>query len=659
MIMELNMKFIRILLFFLFFAFLPLAAFCQQDEENRSDSLRKSFVPKDTVRPFTPLRLHGSVSLLKGLKHRKINKSDIQFDNYNNISEILNAHINAYPLFLGAPGLFNNFAMFGASPNDNSVRLNGRTISDFQYGSINLEQYSPEFMENFEILRGSDAIIFSDNASGFLLNIQQPVYNTAKPYTKLWYAQAGNDFTGADGVYSQNFMKNWNMTLGFRRLSSGGRFANTEMDAWNLRAALRWNISPLTNLSLTEVFVNHGNGTNGGNSIINSADIFDELQAIPVFETMTERVFRHDLTSTLSTYLNSDSNSALSLNAYVSYSEWNRNRPLYSTATGDSGTEKIVYYERQFGVNGKFEQEILNFFTLRLGGEFEKLNIDKNDFSDAYDGIRTALFSHAQIEVSSFNLSGGLRYSNLGNHNYLNIGAKAQIDLFKDLSLSVDISRAERFPSLSEGLSLKNEKSYLAFADVSFNRNETSFGFSLFYRRIEDPILTQIFNIQKDSLTSLLIPSAYNGSDRIVAGAALNGGFRIFRHILFDFRAQCHFLSRTNGFDDMRFPLLMGGFKSYYEIVKGKSILNLGINVNLTSKFKGEIFYPQTRTYILNNAESTFYFDNFDIFASARLGNAFVRLAYENVFYRNYYYVPYYPAYSGNLRLSVSWAFLD
>ena len=137
-------------------------------------------------------------------------------------------------------------------------------MNEANFGTFNMDMFSTEFMESVEILVGSDAVIFSNNSSGALINLQEIRYNASTPYTKLWINQAGTSMISSDGVFSQNILPNFNFTVGIRAISSDGDFTNQWVDSWNLRGILRWNLSPKTNISLTENFYNHAAGTNGG-----------------------------------------------------------------------------------------------------------------------------------------------------------------------------------------------------------------------------------------------------------------------------------------------------------------------------------------------------------------------------------------------------------
>jgi len=622
-----------------------------------SDSLKKHEAPKDTVKPFIPLKTHGSIFLLKNKNSKVIRKEDIQFDVYNGFTELLSSKLPFYPLFLGSPGLFNSFSAFGGTSRDVSLTFNGRPVTDMAFGSFNLEQFSPEFMEKTEILTGSDAVIFSDNSSGFLANIQEVRYNTAKPYTKLWYEQAGYDFIAADGIFSQNPMKNVNFTFGFHKTTSKGRYKNSWLDSWNVRALLRWNLSDRTNVSLTENFFNHGIGTNGGVNLDKSSALYDELAAEPNYEFNNERVFRHDLTATLTSYLDKDSSQAVLSNAFFTYSEWNKYRPVELTLSKQPADVFLKFLDRQKGFNIRYESRLLNNIIMRFGGELNHISLGQSDYNEGFNGLKTSTFAQTQLDfIPGVELSGGLRYVNMGNHNTLNVGAHANISLSDVFILYGDVSRSERFPSMSESLTLKNEKSFLEIAGIKLKVKESIFELGVFARQTTSPILA----IEQSDSTGLFISTySYNGNNRNVIGANLNISSRFFSHLIVRLWGQSYLVSKTDDADDKRFPKIFGGLNTYYEIIAGQSILNIGVSFSAMTKFNGETFIPQTRSYIPNAIESTNYINGLDAFATARLGNAFVRLSYQNVLSNGYYYVPFYPALDRNFRLMFSWAFLN
>ena len=351
--------------------------------------------PKDTIPPNTPLKSHGRAFIIPNESYKSIRKENIQFQNYNTFFDILKTYLPAFPLSLDGIGTYRHLSLFGSSPRDISFQFNNRPYKDLEYGSLNIEQLPTEFMEQAEIFIGSDAVILSDNSSGAAINIQEIRYDTKKPYTRLWYSQAGYDFISADGIYSQNFVKNWNFTFGFRTTTANGRYANSWLQDWNVRTLIRWNPSDYSSISLVENFTNHGYGTNGGVDVDYSSDIYDNIYAHVKYENLNERVFRHDLTLTYTSLPDKDSTSAISGALFISNSEWDNYRSNNLFVNANDTVNIINHTSHYIGATAKYEQDFFNSFQLRVGGEIEYDVLPQTYYFDELKDLSFSAFASA------------------------------------------------------------------------------------------------------------------------------------------------------------------------------------------------------------------------------------------------------------------------
>ncbi|TAL69683.1 MAG: hypothetical protein EPN82_03445 [Bacteroidetes bacterium] len=608
----------------------------------------------DTIPPNVPLISHGRAFVINNEIYKSIRKENIRFHNYNTLFDILQFNLPAFPLSLDGIGTYRHLSLFGSSPKDISFQFNNRPYKDLEYGSLNIEQLTPEFMEQAEVLVGSDAVIISDNSSGASINLQEIRYNTKKPYTRLWYSQAGYDFISADGIYSQNFIKNWNFTFGFRTMTATGRYANSWLQDWNVRTLLRWNPSDYTSISFVENYTNHGYGTNGGVDVIYSSDIYDNVYARVKFENLNERVFRHDLTLTYTSLLDKDSSSTLSGSIYFSNSEWDnyRSKDLFVNLTD---TVNIINHTSHYmGATAKYEQDFFRTFQLRVGGDVEYDVLPQTYYFDELNDISLSAFAHGLFEpVKNIKISGGLRFTTFAGKTALSTGAKAVLSLANELELIGDLSIASRFPTPSEGLNLSNEKHFLGLAELRYKTQPINISIGAFYRNVDNPILTYA-----ETIDSHTVYKSYSENKRTVLGLYANLGFIIFGNINISIWGQ-GYLSRTNDSNDYRFPDFIAGIRGYYEIIAGKSVLRLGTSFGFIGEMKGEQYVSIGRKYLPNSTTSLAKPLSLDLFAEARLGVAYLKLTYENILSQGYYYVPYYPQLDGNFRISVGWPFLD
>jgi hypothetical protein len=653
------------IIFFLLVLLVEIPAFAAMDsasvsmqKQNSSDTTKSAVPhkPTDTIRLHSPLGNHGSLFMIP-LSNITITKQELPYLNFTGLHDIISQKVPAfYPLHLGSYGQINSFSVFGGSLRDVTLRYDGRNMNSRSFGAVNLEQFPPEMIEKIEILTGTDAIVFSDNSNGSLINIQEIRHNIGKPFTRISFSQGGYNFIASDGTFSQNIAPNWNATLGFRRESASSRFTNSGFDVWNLRAILRWSPSDKTSFSLTELFTNHGIGTNGGLDSL-SPSFSNELIALPMYPDLDERVFRHDITLSASTLLADDSSSTVSGAFYFSNAIWEKNRPRELAVAPDDTIRLSRFVERTVGATARLEQNINSLTTLRYGGEAEFTDGEQSRYTEQLKGIKLAGYGHLVLQPLSkdFTLRTGARIFYENTKLIPSFGAAGELKFSDNLAFSVDISQSSRAPSAAEGLGLMSERTLLGFATVQYKQDSLRIGATVFSRLTTDPILSEAV---RDTSGLILASRSFNGDSRRTLGintqanwqhGALraNGFFQLYQ-------------TSTNGTSDSRLPLFYAGISAQYEYQIGQSLVQGGLSVKFLGSMTGETFLPQTWTSIPSRTgESNTSFNGIDAFIVVRLGNAFVRATFFNIISQSYYYVPLYPQLDRNLRLSVSWSFLD
>ncbi len=636
------------------------ATFSTKKKKKRSDTTETS--EADSVKLNKPATFLGSKQTLDSSAYRTISKRDILFDEYHTFFEILKHKTNAYPLYLGTPAQFNSLSFFGGMANDLGVSFNNAPLFDPCYGSFNIEQIAPEFMEKTEIFVGSDAAILFDNSGGAAINVQSPVYDVNYPYTRLWYSQGGNDHISSDGIFSQNFAPNLNFTFGFRRLSGRGRFLNSQSEAWNVRGALRWNVSERTNLSLTEVFTNHGYGAFGGIDADKSTDlqgetqIFDNDFAVPIFEDYKKRVLRHDISLNLSSYIAEDSSEVLQGALFFSNSDWkNRLSTDLLNYSADSSRNNSPGC-RYFGLNLEYDNRLINAFRIKTGLNSYFVNLDQGTFNRKMETMSSSIFLRGELNITKkLSLSGGGRARIYDDELLVGGGGKLQYQFGESFTVFGDFSYFEQAPTPSESNINITKKIYLAIVETRLKSERARINFGGFYRDAKNPILGIEKSVgEQDSDTLFFIV----GESERVFGAYLNFSVNVFKALTLEAFAQYRYSERDGERKEL-FPSIYGGVKTYYEFTRGASILRAGVSVEALSSFRGAKFIPQTRTYVSSDYEGTFMNDGVKVFVSARLGDAYVKLSFENALSQNLYYVPLYPVYERNFRLSFVWAFLN
>lgn len=599
---------------------------------------------KDTIDNIKPNEYHG---LLLNDTNSTISKQDIQRINYSSMYDILNTRNELYGMSLGINGHYNNFLSYGSIDNNISFSFNDRPLNNYLNGKFNIENFSPEFFERMEFLSGSDAAILSSNPSNSYINIQEIIYNTKIPFTRLWYAQEGGSFIGADGIFSQNFSKDWNLTFGFKKIGDRLDFDNMSTDYWNLRTILRYNIDSSSSLSLSDNFTNNKTITNGGSNPEESFNIYSSINSVPYYQKIQLREYRHDLNLTYTKKINLF---YLTNTLYFTNEINERVLPNFNNTDTSGITNNNTEIQIGNRINLDFNYKSIDF---KVGSNINSYNSNGNKFFDSYSGINWNIYSRAALQIAdNVGLSGGINYGNNSNNKFIGFGEKLKIKS-DNLLLYFDHSFISK-----NGLviyeNLKNENTNLFIAGFDI---ENKIKIEGYFRVSQNPIYYELIN---DYITKQI-----NFSDYQSYGGSLSYNNLIYSN-LFDSK------DKINLFLQARINLIIGNtqlenyyspFTIYgglnYKLMVNQSELNLGLKGGLLGSKKAPRFIPISNSYIITDNKVGTQTTGLSVYSTMKLGNAFVKIEWENILNANYYNVSYYPERAQVVKLSVAWSFFD
>jgi hypothetical protein len=629
--------------------------------ENDSTSLEIKDTTAANLPLFAPSEAHGAL----GNDFMTISKKDIVFQNYSTLSDILQDRLPFYPFSLGSYGQNNAFSVFGSLPSANSALFNGRPLFDAEFGSYNLNEQSPEFFEKIEILTGSDAAIIAGASGGAALNFQEIRYNSKTPYTRFWFAEGGSGFLGSDGILSQNIARNLNFTFGFRSIVADGEYSNNWLESWNVRALLRWNPSELASISLVENFTNHAVGTNGGVDKENTTNLYDALTATVRYLNTDERSIRHDMTLTASSFLDTLKKSEIQGSVYFSAYDKERRASDFLVAALNDSAQFFKYSAYYAGANARANIQLFDVFKLATGLDFQYINLDSSFYNESFAGSVLSAYARCELPLpiidGKFSIGG--RFTNRQDRVAKAFGGK--LTVFDGLrnAYVIDISYADRMPTPVEGLVRQNEttsRALLYFSsnaeqDSSVDRRREGFKAGIGAGIVHLPIVARA---KYDNSGAIIGVDCVNDDDFTMFNAFISGEILLMKNVWLKANINGFLRDNSTGtnLSSSGVSLL---FKPYYEIAIGRSYARLGLSYECLIERKTPLYVPMTHSYISIDDENGFVSGALSIFASARLGAAFVKLSYNNVLSSGYYFLPYYPEMSGNLRLSVAWNFTD
>ena len=617
------------------------------------DSVNRSKII-DTIPLFTPHVKHGLFSFWSE-NTKRITKYDVQWLNYTAGSDIITETANVIPLHLGNYGLWNTNSWFGSGFSDQNVRWNGRSMGGIIQSSIPFDVLPIEFIENIEIISGVDAIAYSDNASGSVINAQEIRYNTAKPYTRLWYSQGGNNYLAADGVFSQNIAPNLNLTLGFRRMSSEGRFASSGIDAWNVRSKIQYTLSNRSILSFTYMFTNHDMGAFGGLTSQNT----DQFTSEPIYTGANSVLKRNDATVTFSSFLNDDTTSSITALFYYSNAlTEQKNLPFFD------GIDLVnLSYKQQEAIVGsslRYEQYLIpktSTFanSLQLGGEVERITTNQTEVFDEFSANKLSGYAIFKQHLGEMYVKASFRGTLMNETFAPSLGSGLYIPFGKNNLLKAEVIQNTNLRTIFEPVDQQIVNTVYSL-QLKYSADSLTIEPYLFLRNVSSQYDAWLVKNQSE------IPSSIefrNGENRTFAGLGFKFQNAIWR-FFYSVTAQYTYQSFENSTSTKMLPMLFGSAEVYYQHLAGSSIARLGVRVRGNSEVAGLTFSPLVNSMVrFDDATMNGGFNGIDIFASAKLGDAYVRLTYMNVLNQTFGYVPIYPQLDGNFRISVGWAFLE
>jgi hypothetical protein len=376
-----------------------------------------------------------------------------------------------------------------------------------------------------------------------------------------------------------------------------------------------------------------------------------------MYNDLNERNFRHDLTLSASRFLSPDSMSAITGNLYYTRINWNRD--LTDSILWDrSFPDFIDYVNHYYGANAKYEQNIKGLI-LRAGGDIHGYELPATQINKKAEGVNYSAFAHAQYNLGDdFNVAGGYRFNKKFKNTSSSIGGRLFFKISPKIEIIGDISAFERIPSLTEGINLKKERTLLSFAEVRWSDNINYITINGYYRLINNPLITKLFinesGVIQEAITENSSPVTITGASADIKILALDNLFLSTGKLFIAAKIQ----GNLKG-DLPIVPDLYSSLMAYYEMRISKSLLHVGIMGSIISKSSNCSLFQLKRLYgELYNPE-TFMYDGINAFASARLGNAFVRVGFNNIISTNFYYMPVYPVLPRSFILSLNWSFFD
>jgi outer membrane cobalamin receptor len=604
----------------------------------------------------TPIRSAGSIETKADFV---VYDSTFLFSNYKYAGNILEYLPGIFINTLGSVGQPSGLITNGLQ---SIVFLNNSApLNDPLSGTYNIFLYPTEHIERVEYIGSVNSFYYSLNSNSGVINFIPKSFKSLKPYSKIRYSESAYDETFFDGMVSQNLLSNLNFNVGVQRTASNGMFANTGYDAWNARSKIRYDISSILNIWISEIYNQNLLGLNGGVDLIKTPDqyLFDPLQATVNNSNSYEKVARNDLQIGAAAKILADSNSTSNVNFYLS-NNFRRYRDK---------EVKLNYQSRWMGF--KFNQHIDNFkfgptniiSNSDFGFELQTRQI-KQGLSVGYkSNTILSLFGKTEFEtMEELPVKIYIRNENFLEKNYLNLGASLKYMIHDAVDINFGYSVSHRFPTFQENYwrdstisgelnKFNPEKHKLWEVRINLHiKNLANIQLTYFNRFIKNAIipisLTNSYPIYKFN---------YINDDVVNSGFDAGGEIKIWKLTgIFNSRI---FVKRNSFVSYLPKTSIVGELSFRDHFFKNNLDLKFGFQGRAISRQKGVEFNPLTLTYIQSPSIDLNMGGSLDVFIIGRIGSAVVHFIFENVLNDEYVVTKFYPIQDRSLRFGITWEF--
>ncbi|MCX7880587.1 MAG: hypothetical protein N2517_07985 [Ignavibacteria bacterium] len=632
--------------FFAFILFCYSLPLFSQDVLGREGE-GKSKNDKDSIPLFIPNRNLGKKDLFRSVKF--LNKQEFVVGDNLSYSEILNSNTNISFLSLGALGnssIVNNYGILSYPNTYQSGTYHIVPTLDIS----NFELYPFLGYEGIEVFDGLKAYLMGYKSNGTLFNFVPRLFNTKHPFVQIWIGQGGYDYLGSGAVFAQNFFPNTNFYLIYNRYWSAGRFDNSNSDKWNISAGFRLFPSNWLNIWLENRYSILNNGLFGGINESLSEFPYENNLAIAMFEKLERTIWQNDFSINFIGLFDTDSSVVLQGGLIWSYSKTDFEVDDYLSNYYEIDT-KHKTSGNFFSANSRLNFDIGKVKSI-LGIEFFYKNRERWIWEIESKSFVPSTYALFQFDIfKNFASEIGVRFDYEKDNPNSTLGLSLKYNDTSLLSSSFDLVFQPKRNSLSTPLG----KNILLKLNLSSERKDFNFACDLYTRYAWE---FSYFSSLTDSLGKIL------GTRFSSIGEIFNSGANIYLLAPIGFNLNLNTkinLNYTFGNNERKewLPNLALTIKLFYRLVRGSSRLDFGPELEILSPFKGAYFMPISPRWVEYPKRIGWQFNGVNIFANAKLGNAFLNVSLRNLFSANYYYLPFYPEYDRNIRISVYWSFND
>jgi outer membrane receptor protein involved in Fe transport len=599
-----------------------------------SDSLSAQ---TDSSLKFSSLTQLGS--LTNDSSYIGITAEELRWKDYRSLGDVLATLPGFFYNDLGSVGQPSQLTYKGMDASSIGVFIDGRPMNEPLTGIADLNFIPTEMIERIEIIPAPRALLYGMNSNAVAINIITKSFDSKIPYSRIKYTEGAYEEGFFDGILAHNLSQNMNLSVGIQRRSIDGRYENSADGEWSVRSKLRWNVSEKFNIALLQLYNKQKVGLFGGLRADSSVDIYD-----PNFALIENLLGKK------------------------THSRWDWQLTGFGTFFSDSLNKTFLTL---------YSMSLEKIYRSVFPYTFDAVT----DFTDN-NSIRGIIFSQTvNIAPVSVEFGGNISkermqftdesyflYSNNSNNSYSSFWGKTEIPILRQNMFSLYYKLEKYKSSVSDFFSYTRNNLGGDFSWGKRNNLNGTIGFVT--NDVKNNRLFLNISTEVVKKLSVEIQSIFGRNDKIDFLFIINyvpGKFRF--KTSFDFGINEYGESTT-------IPDYSNDEIGYYASEHYESQwINIDAlyedyifedHLKIQTGLRGKFIHRNDDVIRYNAINDNFererlkgFTGSLDFLFFAKLGDAVVHFTIENLLNTKYYVVPFYPMPDRNLRLGVTWEFLN
>lgn len=472
-------------------------------------------------------------------------------------------------------------------------------------------------------------------------------FNSAGPFTRLSFLESGAGYRGVEGTFARNISTSATLDVGLRYVGGEGVFEREELDEWAGRIGYTLRIDSASTMLLKWLTYNHKADVSGGLVALNPEDdINDPLAAVAQLQHSDARIVRNDI---VAVYEQSAPQGEIGLHVPIVATE-----QLHILSLNDDGffdtvdsIRSLFLQSRQLSARPSIELNTASA-TLRLGPTLRWFEQRSALGIREWNAIEFGGAIDASLQTELMNIRLRSEYGTSDAFTHYDIHFSAEFRLTQHLLLTPVGHIVQPQPTWYEPLDV-TERQLIGGLTVAVETEDLELKVLPMWTKVTN---RQLYTPGEDNVGGVFAGEWRDTSDFSFASLAVEAEVAMGQTTV---GVAGRYTLEPNEFTR---PELYANVEAQHRLEFGRSHVVLAAGAQYQSAGTIPALSPFVQ-HLHTGSYQEAQWDGAYVTASARMGNADVKLSLTNI--AGQLWMPFegHPSVSQNFSISIDWRFFD